>query len=76
MHKGYWIWLIPLRGGITSGVCALGAIFMFVSMEKRFRATFYKHCTMAMHARDFWWDVATALRATDGDGAWMANCER
>ena len=28
-----------------------GAIFMLASVEKRFRATFYTHCTCAMHVR-------------------------
>ena len=40
---------------VTTAMCVIGATCTLTMMQERFRSTFYKHCTMAKHVRDFWW---------------------
>ena len=37
------------------------------------RATFYKHCTMAMHVRNYHWHVGTTVKIK---GKLVADCDR
>ena len=55
------------------GLCALGAVFTFASMEKRFRATFYQHRTLLMHNRNTWWRDRTTLEI---NGEIVKGCDR
>ena len=42
-------------------------------MQERFRSTFYKHCTLAMHVRDFEWNEQTAAKV---GGEILTGCDR
>ena len=47
--------------GATTAVSLVGVACVFASMDKRYRSSFYKHCTLMMHNRSYVWKSKETL---------------